>query len=666
MERKLSKFNISAKFLGAIGIILAIFTAWDISYNAEKEKKITEKVVKDWAFFFAENVRVTLNELMRKDRMDMRFDIFKSMSEELTGLKDVRVIRGKRTDEIFREINERDIIPLLETNVKAYRRELSQLEDQLHGLKDADKRYDMEGEIAYLKEDIDNTAAKIRKLRQVRPIDKREEPRDEADRMVLEKGEPVYSFEGDNARVLIPYTVREKGCAEKSGCHKYAGEGDVLGAISLEFSIESINREISENNVKMAGLWLMRVVILFAIISFLLTFIITKNLRRMLNTFKLISQGDFSTRVPVKNSDEIGILSDGFNNMASSLERTKKELDQHLLELYTLYNISKTMNSTLETETLLTQLVKDISESMKIDKIIIMLLTVVKEEIYVASAAGFDSKAILDFRVKAGEGPYGKAVLTGKSRLIDNVEEYSPVLPEEYFSPEINSALIVPFLRRGEVLGLICGYKEKPNKFKSSDEQLFNSVAEHVCLALENAKLFEETKTMAITDGLTGLYNKQFFQEKLDLEIERARRKKHDLSIILMDLDNFKHYNDTNGHPAGDVLLRSLAALLNEVVRKIDLACRYGGEEFVIILPETDKAGAGKLAGTIVEKIAGHPFDHREKQPLGFVSASIGVAAFPSDGRKADEIVKKADQALYRAKEKGKNRVVAYSRHDDY
>ena len=660
MEKKISKFNISAKFLGALGIVLALFTLWDIRYNAEKEKQITQKVVKDWAFLFAENVRVSLNELMRKDRMDMRFDIFKAMSQELTGLKDVKVIRGEKTDEIFNEINEKDIIPLLDANIRAYKKELTELETQLETEKDAEKRYDFEDKITYLKEDIELTSNKIRELRQVRVIDEREEPRDEMDRKVLETGEAIYKFSGDNARVLIPYTVKKEGCAEKAGCHKYAKEGDVLGAISLEFSIESINREISENNMKMAGLWLIKVVILFAIISLLLTFIITKNLHRMLKRFRTLSTGDFSVRMPVINNDEIGILSDGFNHMASSLEKTKNELDQHLLELFTLYNISKTMNSTFETETLLNQLVKDISESMKIDKIIIMLVTTVREEIYVASSAGFNCPSILDFRFKTGEGLYGKAVLTGKSKLIENVEDYSNVLPEELMTPELNSVLIVPFLRRGEVLGLICGYKDKPNRFDRSHEQLFNSVAEHVCLALENARLFEETKMMAITDGLTGLYNKQFFIDKLDLEMERARRKKHDLSIILMDLDNFKHYNDTNGHPAGDTLLRSFSSLINVVIRKIDIACRYGGEEFVIILPETDKSGATKVAETIVEKTAKYPFEHREKQPLGFISVSVGIASFPVDTSEINEIVKKADEALYKAKAQGKNQAVPY------
>jgi len=346
--------------------------------------------------------------------------------------------------------------------------------------------------------------------------------------------------------------------------------------------------------------------------------------------------------------------------MTSSLEETKKELDQHLLELFTLYNISKTMNSTFETESLLNQLVTDISESMKIDKILIMLVTAVREEIYVASSAGFSSPVILQFRVKVGEGIYGKVALTGKSKLIDDIDNCPDALPYGLTLPEVNSALIVPFLRRGEVLGLICGYKDKPNVFKDADEQLFNSVAEHVCLALENARLFEETKLMATTDGLTGMYNKRFFMDKLDMEFERARRKEHDLSVILMDLDNFKHYNDTNGHPAGDLLLMTFSALLKSLARKIDVPCRYGGEEFVIILPETDKEGATKLANIIVDKTSKYPFEHREGQPLGFVSLSVGVASFPGDANEAGMLVKRADEALYRAKAEGKNRAVAF------
>jgi len=647
--------------MSAIGIVLIVLTLWDISYNAQKERHINEKAIKTWTFLFAENVRIALNNLMKENKMDSRFELFKSMSDELTGLKAVRVIRSKRTNEIFREINEKEIIPKLNRNIDLYRQQIGELERKLKNSKSSGEKEEIRENISYLEEDINLIRNKINNLLKPLPIDQREEPKDELDKEVLQKGKAIYEFRGDDARVLIPYTVKEKGCAEKSGCHKFAKTGDVLGAINMEFSIKEINEEIRHNNIEMAALWLMRIFIVFIIISLLLSFIITKNLKGILNTFKKVSAGDFSVRVPVSNDDEIGRLSKGFNRMTSSLEETKKELDRHLLELFTLYNISKTMNSTFEMEELLNRIVKDISESMKIDRIAIMLVTKAGEELFIASSTGFESNVALDFRAKKGKGIYGKVALTGKSILIDEVDKDSEIPPEDIFDSRINSILIVPFMRRAQVLGLICGYKDKPNKLITSDMQLFDSVAEHVCIALENARLFEETKMLAITDGLTGLFNKRYFQDKLEMEFERARRKKHDLSLILLDLDNFKFYNDTNGHPAGDALLQELAPLIQSSVRKIDIACRYGGEELAIILPETNLEGAATIADVLLKKINQHPFHNREKQPLGCVSASIGVNSFPENAHNIETLIVKADEALYKAKFEGKNRVITAS-----
>ena len=643
--------------MGAIGIVLIALTVWDISYNAEKERRINEKAIKTWTFLFAENVRVSLNNLMKEGRMDARFKLFKSMSEELTGLKSVRVIRSQRTNDIFSEINEKEIVPRLERNIDLYKQNISDLEKKFKKTNSGSNKEKIKEDISYLKEDIELVQKKIDELLKPKKIDEREQPKDELDRDVLRTGKAIYKFDGNDARVLIPYTVKEKGCSEKSGCHKFAKPGDVLGAINMEFSLKEINEEIRYNNIEMAALWLMRLFIVFIIIGMLLTLIITKHLNRILSTFKSVSKGDFSVRVPVRNNDEIGRLSAGFNSMTSSLEVTKKELDRHLLELFTLYNISKTMNSTFEMEELLNRIVKDISESMKIDRIIIMLISKAKEELFIASSTGFESNIALDFRVKLGKGLYGKAALTGKSVLIEEVDRSKNISPHDIFDSRVNSILVAPFMRRAEVLGLICGYKDKPNKLSDSDMQLFDSVAEHVCVALENARLFEETKMLAITDGLTGLFNKRYFQDKLEMEMERARRKKHDLSLILLDLDNFKFYNDTNGHPAGDALLQELAPLIQSSVRKIDIACRYGGEELAIILPETDKSGAAIIADVLLKKINSYPFHNREKQPLGCISASIGVSSFPEDAGNLEVLVKKADEALYKAKFEGKNRV---------
>jgi diguanylate cyclase (GGDEF)-like protein len=165
-------------------------------------------------------------------------------------------------------------------------------------------------------------------------------------------------------------------------------------------------------------------------------------------------------------------------------------------------------------------------------------------------------------------------------------------------------------------------------------------------------------KEMALKDGLTSLFNHRYFQEMLAVEIARSRRYEKPCSIVFMDVDNFKTFNDTHGHPEGDKLLKKLASILVGSVRCTDVAARYGGEEFVLLLPETPKEGAMKIAEALRAKVEAEPFPGREKQPLGKVTISVGVACYPEDGTDAPSLLAFADQLLYQAKRGGRNRVL--------
>jgi diguanylate cyclase (GGDEF)-like protein len=164
-------------------------------------------------------------------------------------------------------------------------------------------------------------------------------------------------------------------------------------------------------------------------------------------------------------------------------------------------------------------------------------------------------------------------------------------------------------------------------------------------------------KEMSIRDGLTGLHNHRYFQERLAFEIYRSQRNGRIFSVIFMDVDFFKRYNDTHGHPEGDKLLIELSNFLTECLRKSDFLARYGGEEFVAFLPETSKARAFQVAELVRQKVAEHPFPGKDTQPLGKITISLGVAAFPEDGNDDSTLMKRADQALYQAKESGRNKV---------
>lgn len=179
-------------------------------------------------------------------------------------------------------------------------------------------------------------------------------------------------------------------------------------------------------------------------------------------------------------------------------------------------------------------------------------------------------------------------------------------------------------------------------------------------LAIEYALLYERTRQIAITDRLTGLHNFGYFFERLKEEKMRAERYHRLLSLVLFDIDHFKKYNDTNGHPAGNEVLKKIASILKSEAREVDIVARYGGEEMVMVLPETGRKRASELADRIRERIASTDFAHMESQPLKKITVSAGVATYPVDAATEEELIKKADTSLYEAKSGGRNRVVSF------
>jgi diguanylate cyclase (GGDEF)-like protein len=190
--------------------------------------------------------------------------------------------------------------------------------------------------------------------------------------------------------------------------------------------------------------------------------------------------------------------------------------------------------------------------------------------------------------------------------------------------------------------------------------KLEDGIGQQDVLAIEYALLYERTRQIAITDRLTGLYNFGYFHERLKEEKMRAERYHRLLSLIIFDIDHFKKYNDANGHPAGNEVLKKIAAILKEEAREVDIVARYGGEEFVVILPETSRRRAADLAERMREKVSHTPFDHMESQPMNKITVSAGVATFPVDSAHEEDLLKKADGALYQAKSQGRNKVIAF------
>ncbi len=192
-----------------------------------------------------------------------------------------------------------------------------------------------------------------------------------------------------------------------------------------------------------------------------------------------------------------------------------------------------------------------------------------------------------------------------------------------------------------------------------NQQQLAVTVSEAIKLSLSNLKLREELREQATHDALTGLFNRRYLEESLSRELHRAQRRKAPLCVVMLDLDHFKRFNDTFGHGAGDALLREFGRVLRENLRKSDISCRYGGEEFVLILPDSSLADTQQRVEQIRALVRELQIRHGE-QLLGTMTVSAGVAGARAYGSTAGELLRAADQAMYAAKQAGRDRVIVY------
>jgi diguanylate cyclase (GGDEF)-like protein len=216
--------------------------------------------------------------------------------------------------------------------------------------------------------------------------------------------------------------------------------------------------------------------------------------------------------------------------------------------------------------------------------------------------------------------------------------------------------LAIPLVVQDRALGCMNVYVREPHEFGEDEVQLFSTFASQAAVSIENARLFEETRQLAITDALTGLANHRQFYNHLTREVRRAQRYDRPLALLMLDLDHFKEFNDRFGHLAGDQALREVSEVLRQNARAVDMLARYGGEEFAIILPETELSRAALHAERVRAAVAAFPFLGVTGGP-GSLTVSIGVAAITGEMRKSQDLVHDADQALYRAKTGGRNRI---------
>lgn len=267
-----------------------------------------------------------------------------------------------------------------------------------------------------------------------------------------------------------------------------------------------------------------------------------------------------------------------------------------------------------------------------------------------------ETSIILNYRVPIGEGLMGWVAQNGAPLLAADAMRDPRAINVPGTVDEESSVIVVPALVDAEVAAVIRISRPGLHQYKPEDLQLAQILANQVGVALQNARLYQEAHRLSVTDELTELNNARYLETRIVEEVARARRYGHRISLLLVDSDSLKRVNDTYGHQQGNALLRAMAAAIRESVRATDIACRYAGDEFVVLMPETDAEQAAVVAERVRLAIESRGLDVDGQRV--WVTASAGVATFPDHARDAEELVRKADQAMYQAKARGKNRVV--------
>lgn len=345
-----------------------------------------------------------------------------------------------------------------------------------------------------------------------------------------------------------------------------------------------------------------------------------------------------------------------------SIFNSDRKLFGELLLLRDLHNellikVINLVNSSLSLKEVLKNTTSAIVEYLGLASNAIFLLNKNKNELKMYSCNAYVSEEeIAKVVFKVGEGPPGKIAEEGKPIYVENLrtEESLPYHVRQFHGDK--SSIGFPLVCKNELLGVIAFDADTVREFSSREIYLFNNIANQVALAIYNAQVFSQLEHLSITDGLTGIYNHRYFQDRLGEEIKRSNQRKNSFALLLIDVDNFKIYNDTFGHLLGDQLLIDLSQLIIKNVRNFDIVTRYGGEEFAVILLECKKDEAISIAERIRNAIEENKFYDNQKGP---VTISIGLSMFPEEKSK-HTLINNADKALYLAKKHGKNKVIVH------
>ena len=358
--------------------------------------------------------------------------------------------------------------------------------------------------------------------------------------------------------------------------------------------------------------------------------------------------------VSVENSGHRAVL--GTLMDITDRKKAEAEAQEYTKRIETLLNIGSTVGRTLNLSELLGSVLETVFAVMRIGAGGVFLIDAETKDLVLAAQRGFSSGFAQQVaKMRLGRGFAGRTALSGKPVIVGSATSdirFDPVVLER---EGLGSLCSVPIMARDEILGVMSVAGRDSYDFTEGDVRLLGSIANQVGMAIENAQLYEKTAEIAFTDDLTGLYNRRYFMEQTERELARAVRNGSPLSLVMVDMDGLKSINDRFGHHQGSEFLKDLGAMIRRNTRASDVPARLGGDEFAILAPDAGSGEAGEVGERLRAEVASD-----KKEIDGWevgMSISVGIASYPDNASDVEELIRKADEAMYEAKRAGKNQV---------